>query len=330
MAYTERDVIVVGAGPAGSSCAAELRRLGYSVLILDKSSFPRDKLCAGWVPPSLFRLLGVDPADYPHSLREYRRLHFRIKGFPISVPTRQYALRRYEFDYWLLQRCGVEWEEHRVRGIKADAQGYVIDEKYRAAYLIGAGGTACPIGRFLRTRLRAGERGRGNTLIVTMEEEFPYDVADENCYLRFFDNGLHGYCWYFPKENGYLTVGVGGSLSVLKSKGQSIRDHWRAFTERLTTRGLVDGYLFAPKGHGYYLRGGGSLCGDGDRIYLVGDSARLATTDMGEGIEPAVRSGYLAARAIAEGKSYSCASVKQRSLPDILRPGASLAGPLYR
>ncbi len=58
------DVLIVGGGPAGSSCARQLRRAGLDVLILDKSEFPRDKVCAGWITPQVVEELEIDTRDY--------------------------------------------------------------------------------------------------------------------------------------------------------------------------------------------------------------------------------------------------------------------------
>ncbi|MFO7848631.1 MAG: NAD(P)/FAD-dependent oxidoreductase [Spirochaetia bacterium] len=351
------DVLIVGGGPAGASCAQELIKAGYHVIVLDKSSFPRDKLCAGWVPPSLFTRIGVKPEEYPHGLRTYRMLHFRVKGFPLPVPTRQYALRRVEFDHWLLQRSGAEVYKHNVRRIERREKGtpeFVIDGSFAAPCLVGAGGTGCPVARYAEKANDAGENwfinenggvGRRkketDRLIVTMEEEFYYPERKEACYLRFFDNGLLGYSWYFPKADGYLTIGIGGKQSELRKRGETIRDHWHAFIRSLWKKGLVRDHDFAPSGHSYYLRGpklssGESIDTDrgkrkGDRgepvqeqrdgaegLYVAGDAAGLATVDMGEGIEPAVHSGLLAARAVIENKPYSTEPIKRRSLPEIV------------
>ncbi|MFW6343839.1 MAG: NAD(P)/FAD-dependent oxidoreductase [Sediminispirochaetaceae bacterium] len=315
----EADVLIVGGGPAGASCARELVKEGKRVIVLDKASFPRDKLCAGWVPPGLFSRIGVKPEEYPHGLRTYRVLHFRVKGFPLPVPTRQYAIRRVEFDHWLLERSGAEVHLHQVRRIeKSDSSPrFVVDGAFSAPYIVGAGGTGCPVARYAgHTR-----KGEGGGLIVTMEEEFYYPKRKEACYLRFFDHGLVGYSWYFPKEDGYLTVGIGGKQAELRRRGETIRDHWRAFARRLWQNGLVRNHDFAPSGHSYYLRGP-KLQRDLQRgfegLYLAGDAAGLATVDMGEGIEPAVHSGYLAARAVIEDAPYSVEPVKRRSLPEIV------------
>ena len=58
------DVLIVGGGPGGSSCAWGLRESGLDVVILDRARFPRDKVCAGWITPQVCQELAIDPADY--------------------------------------------------------------------------------------------------------------------------------------------------------------------------------------------------------------------------------------------------------------------------
>ena len=57
------DALIIGGGPAGSSCAWQLSRQGLDVLVMDKASFPRDKVCAGWITPAVLRTLQIDPGD---------------------------------------------------------------------------------------------------------------------------------------------------------------------------------------------------------------------------------------------------------------------------
>jgi len=372
------DVIIVGGGPAGSACARDLALAGWRVAILDKAEFPRDKLCAGWVPPSLFRRIGIAPSEYPGGLREYHWLNFRIKGLPIPLPTRQYAIRRYEFDHWLLQRSGAELYQHhvhkieRVDGSREDDCAnqtrtgrklaeeprrkqrkihpkacFLIDDRFTCRYLVGAGGTGCPIAAWQRKD--AGVKRSRESLIVTLEAEFPYPFENRSCYLRFFDHGLAGYSWYFPKADGYLTIGIGGKQAALSRRGETIREHWDKFVLRLNRTGLIkgrpwknrpetagaksggtksgeQGRLPTPAGHCYYLRSSDQATQEcraapEGHLFLIGDAAGFATIDMGEGIEPAVHSGRLTARAIIEGRPLRIEPVKRHSLPDILRPG---------
>ena len=56
------DVLVVGGGPAGSTCAWKLRQAGADVTVIDRATFPRDKVCAGWITPPVINALGLDTA----------------------------------------------------------------------------------------------------------------------------------------------------------------------------------------------------------------------------------------------------------------------------
>jgi len=310
----DSEVIIVGGGPAGSSCAWELIRHGIEVCLLDKTAFPRPKLCAGWVTPQVFEDLETDPGNYPHAISSFTRLNIHVYGLRLPVPTHQYSIRRYDFDHWLLERSTVTLREHRVREIRQEGGKYIIDEAFRCRYLVGAGGTNCPVYRtfFISLRPRADK-----SLIITMEEEFPYDIPDEKCRLWFFDKGLPGYSWYVPKKGGYINVGIGGKYLKLRQKGLNIKTYWGWLVRRLNDLSLVTGHTFAPRGSNYYIR---NDTGEAtyDNAFIIGDAAGLATIDMGEGIGPAVRSGILAARAISNKKPYSPASIRRFSLFEIL------------
>lgn len=311
----EAEVVIVGGGPAGSTCARELKRRGIDALVLDKSDFPRPKLCAGWITPKVFDRLEL--SGYPHSLIRFERLHFHFHGRRVPVRTLQYAIRRVELDGWLLERAGVPVVRHTVKRIERFGRSYLIDDAFRCTFLVGAGGTYCPVyRRFFRDRYPRARKG----LITTLEQEFEYDYPEGRCNLWFFDRGLPGYAWYVPKGHGCLNVGIGGALATLKSRKTSIRDHWNRFARRLETLGLVRDVLLSPRGHTYYL-GQKHRKARLDNIFLIGDSAGLATRDMGEGIGPAVESGLRAATAIARGEPYEVDSISSWSLPGILAAG---------
>ena len=105
------DVLIVGAGPAGSSCAWKLRDSGLNVVILDRQTFPRDKVCGGWITPPVVEELEIDLEEYSgghvlqniHGFRTSRMGSREVEtdyGRPIS-----YGIRRCEFDDFLLKRC---------------------------------------------------------------------------------------------------------------------------------------------------------------------------------------------------------------------------------
>ncbi len=322
------DVIIVGGGPAGSSCAWRLKRLGVDCLILDKETFPRPKLCAGWITPDVVEDLELDSASYPHRFMSFKRLlfHFRFAG--LRPRTLQHSIRRYEFDDWLLKRSGASVETHEVRTLRKEGEDYVIDEKYRCRYLVGAGGTRCPVYRKL---FREASPRAKKKQVVTLEQEFPYDYQDDRCHLWFFDQGLPGYSWYVPKADGYINIGIGGFVTRLKQQDEDIKTHWDRLTQKLERKKLVQGHDYAQKGYSYYVRGKSEVCRI-DNAFISGDAAGLATKDMAEGIGPAVRSGLLVAEAIAHGTPYDFATISRKSfetrqllisalLPRPYRPG---------
>ena len=303
------DVIVVGGGPAGASAARRLRAEGADVLVLDKEVFPRLKLCAGWITPQVVKDVDLDPASYPQRFLTFRKLHFHFKGVRLPVPCVQHSIRRFEFDQWLLLQSGAPVVTHTVKEIRRDGGDYVLDGQFRSKYLVGAGGTSCPVERGLfrsaLPRVRALQA-------MTLELEFPYEWRDPNCHLWFFENGLPGYSWYVPKARGWLNVGVGGMAQRLKQRGEDIWLHWQRFAERLAPRFGIR-LPERPTGYSYYLRGPVEPARI-DNALLTGDAAGLATRDLCEGIGPAIRSGRRAADAILKGVEYTLADVTGASL----------------
>jgi flavin-dependent dehydrogenase len=313
---TESEIIIVGGGPAGSACAWRLKQSGRNVLILDKQEFPRLKLCAGWITPKVLKNLNLNPKKYPHSLLTFRKLIFYFNGKKLPIPTRQYSIRRHEFDLWLLKRSEANFCHHRVSRIKESEGFYVIDDLYRSKYLVGAGGTHCPVYHAIFKEISPRPQ---SLLITTMEEEFVYNYQEKNCYLWFFDNELPGYSWYVPKGNGYLNVGIGGNFQGLRERKETIKDHWNLFIEKLKKKGFIQNHRFQPRGYHYYLREKNKDCRFGN-AFIVGDAAGLATKDMGEGIGPAIQSGLLAADAIINGTLYDPNSIDRYSFKNILFP----------
>jgi menaquinone-9 beta-reductase len=304
------DAVVVGGGPAGSTAAWKLRQGGADVLVLDKERFPRLKLCAGWITPEVVRDLEMDVSAYPHRFMTFERMHGHLKGLHLRLKCVQHSIRRFEFDAWLLERSGAPTLEHTVRDVRVEpGGGYVIDEQFRCRYLIGAGGTRCPVYRAL---FREANPRASELQTVTLEHEFAYDWRDPDCHLWFFDKGLPGYSWYVPKADGWLNVGVGGMARRLKDSGDDIKRHWAHFTHTLG-RKLVPSAEYDPAGYSYYLRGNVSVGRVGD-AFITGDAAGLATRDLCEGIGPAVRSGLRAAQAILSGAAYQLEDVTGASL----------------
>jgi flavin-dependent dehydrogenase len=310
------DVIIVGGGPAGSACARSLIQRGVDCLVIDQAPFPRFKPCAGWITPEVVKNIALDPVEYvdaggdhPRSFTTFTTSQIWIAGLHLKLPSNQHAIRRFEFDDWLLRRSGAPVYEHTVKNIARNGDEYVVDGEFSAKYLVGAGGTHCPVYRaFFQTD---DPRSHG-ALIVAQEEEFLYEHSSTECWLWFRDDHLPGYAWFVPKANGIVNVGIGAKMERLKARGENLKSHWNRFTAKLEDLGLVRGHNYKPSGHSYYLRH--PLPEPyRDHVYLVGDSASLATMDMGEGIGPAILSGECAAEAIAKGTDYRLNGISRYS-----------------
>jgi menaquinone-9 beta-reductase len=302
------DVIIVGGGPAGSACARRLTGNRIECVVLDRCEFPRAKPCAGWITPAVVKELELDPSEYPHSFTTSRALTVCFRQFEVTLSNHQHAIRRVEFDHWLLKRSGAQVYRHTVKSIVQSGSGYVVDGEFASQYLVGAGGTYCPVYRTVFSADVPRDRG---ALIVGLEAEFGDAHAHDDCRLWFWKN-LPGYAWYVPKRGGYVNVGVGVWAEALTSGGGNLRTHWEELVARLERAGLVRQRTCRPRGHSYFLRQELRSFRKGN-AFVTGDAAGLATLDMGEGIGPAIRSGGLAANAIASGGEYSVRSIPRYS-----------------
>jgi hypothetical protein len=245
---------VVGGGPAGSTCARDLVSAGYEVTVLDRAVFPRTKLCAGWVTPDALADLELDPSDYPHRFLTFEKLRLHWNWLGISHASRQHSIRRFEFDDFLLRRSGARVVRHRVRSIEKDGDDFVIDKEFRCRYLVGAGGTACPVYREFFNDINPRARVLQT---ATLEQEYPFDWRDGSCHLWFFKDGLPGYAWYVPKQDGYVNIGLGGMSVQLKAGNHPIQSYWEEFISYLRKRKLIDDTALDPKGHSDFLVQGG-------------------------------------------------------------------------
>jgi menaquinone-9 beta-reductase len=302
------DVLIVGGGPAGASCAWALRQAGKRVAILDQANFPRAKVCAGWITPAVLQALDIDPLDYgrDHVLQPINR--FRIGLLPgphrhatkldINYPeTVSYGILRREFDDMLLQRSGATlFTGETLFALRRDGDGWLLNEHIRAPMLVGAGGHTCPVARKL------GAHPVGEETVVAKEIEFllPED-AGATCKVKgsrpelYFCHDLAGYGWCIRKGH-YLNLGLG------RNDRWDVNKHVEEFLAFLVRE---RGVPLPPKhlnGHAYLLYGHSKREVVAFGTLLVGDAAGLAYPHSGEGIRPAVESGLLAAQTIIEAQ----------------------------
>ena len=325
------DILIVGGGPAGSTIAYSLKNSGLKIGILDKQSFPRQKICAGWVTPEVMRVLNLDLEDYAKT-----NILQKISGFKISQLGQKqleshypgepvsYGIRRIEFDDYLLQRCGAELIlEQAFKKMKKNNDGWLVNDLYQAKLVIGAGGHYCPVARAI------GSKGISELAVVAQEVEFEMNAEQkQNCTIReevpelFFIPDLMGYGWVFRKGD-YLNIGLG------REDKSKLSSHVKYFCEYLAAQGKIPTDVTAKyNGHAYLLYNHAVREMVADNVLLIGDSAGLAFPQSGEGIRPAVESAMLAADVIRDcADEYS--KEKLQAYNDLMekRFGKRLPGP---
>ena len=294
------DLLIVGGGPAGSACAWRAARGGLDTLILDKSHFPRHKVCGGWITPAVLEELQVDPRDYGAARTLQPITGFRTScidsreaeiryGKPVS-----YGIRRCEFDDYLLRRSGARLKLGTgLASLERSGGAWLVNGEIRARMIVGAGGHFCPVARFL------GADARREIAVVAQESEFEMGAAERAaCAIRgeipelYFCRDMRGYGWCFRKGN-YLNIGLG------RLDAHKLPKHVAGFVEFLKKRKKIGFDLPSPmQGHAYLLlRDIRSKIVD-DGVLLAGDAAGVAYSQSGEGIRPAIETGLMAADAV--------------------------------
>lgn len=285
--YSDCDVLIVGAGPAGSSAAYDLASGGISTLLVDRQLLPRTKPCGGAVTIKALKAMrfSIDPIVRNRA----SGLLLGIDGGTCSTfsGSRDIAAMtlRTELDHYLLERAiahGAQFRKiNRIMAIEEKEDHVLLTttgSRIRSKFLIGADGANSTVRRMVFG-------GHSIQLAFAIEGRVP---ASQRSDLMEFHFGAapQGYGWVFPKDD-HLNVGI-YSVSQKLNRGLLARFITRRF--RSNELEEVLGYPIGIGGWSY------SLCKD--RVLLAGDAAGLAEPLLGEGIYYAIRSGQVAAGAI--------------------------------
>ncbi|RBJ01528.1 FAD-dependent oxidoreductase [Micromonospora provocatoris] len=340
----DADVIVVGAGPGGSATAYHLARHGVRVLLLEKTEFPREKVCGDGLTPRAVRQLirmGVDTSP------EAGWLHnkgLRVIGGGIrleldwpdlaSFPNYGLVRTRLDFDGLLAQRAvaaGAKLQtsvnvlgpvlgaDDRVIGVQAEVGPDKEPATFHAPLVVAADGVS---GRF---PLALGLAKREDRPIgVAVRRYYRSPAKHDDDYLESWlelrakgsDALLPGYGWIFGLGDGRVNVGLGvlnSSSAFGKTNYRKLLTDWLANTPEdwgMTDESNAEGPILGaalPMGFNrvpHYTRG----------VLLVGDSGGMVNPFNGEGIAYAMESGEMAAEVVVQALARPAGAERERAL----------------
>jgi len=356
--HDDADVIVVGAGPAGSSAAYHCASAGLDVLLLDKASFPRDKICGDGLTPRAVKELVAMGVPLRESDGWIRNKGLRVVGgghrlelpWPelSSYPSYGLARTRMSLDHALVEHAraaGAKLLERtnvtgpvlddrtgRVVGVTArpvDSDGRRSGDEitYRAPVVIAADGVSARLATGLGLAKR-DDRPMGvavRTYFRTPRDQDPWMES----HLELWDgapgrsNLMPGYGWIFSLGDGTANVGLGSVSSTAAATKVDYKDLFAKWMANAPAE-----WEFTPENQVGPLRGAALPMGFNRTplytrgLMLVGDSAGMVSPFNGEGIAYAMQAGRVAADAIVQSRARSTDAARERALatyPRIMR-----------
>lgn len=289
------DVVVVGAGPSGSSFAYNLKKLRpeSKILLLDKSEFPRYKPCGGGVSPEVSNYFDFDLTEAIDFICDDVVMEANNQEYCASGQYPLWMVRREKFDKFLLEKSraiGVEiitnCEVKEVTNDEYETITHTSCGNFTSTIVILAHGSLGKIAANLGVNLK-------NKVFAALEYEHYTDKLDGKLYIN-LDKVPSGYAWNFPKSDG-ISIGAGGSFKQSGNKG-NLPNTVKNYTKELGVN-EIDKKCW----HGHPIEAySGKKNLVYNRVLLVGEIAGCVDPLTAEGIRPAIKSGYLASNVVAE------------------------------
>ncbi len=354
------DVVVVGAGPAGSSCGYWLAQAGWDVCVVEKKVFPREKTCGDGLTPRAVRQLADMGLEDAVAGSSHRYTGLRAYGFGHSMemqwpehphfPSHGYTITRHDLDGLVAGRAveagatllqGTEVtapivvESASGPGSLATLSGVLVKEKgsregrpVRARYVVVADGSNSRVGRMLGTTRRR-ELPMGMALRGYYRSE-RHDDAFIESHLDIRDaegNVVPGYGWIFPMGDGRVNVGVGLLSTDARWKGVNTSHLMDAFVGYAPASwGLSPETSCGPPTGGKLPMGLSVGPRAGGNVLIAGDAGGVINPFNGEGIAYAYETGRLAAAALGHAMTGEGAA----ALEDYERELNAAYGPYYK
>jgi len=310
---TQYEVIIVGAGPAGSTAAKFLSEKGLKVLLVDKSKFPRDKSCGGGLPYRVLnRFSYVKDKDlidsYSYGGISYSPSLKYKATFKKNTPFVAMVLRE-KFDMGLVELAidsGAEFIDGRaVKDVKISKEKakIILDDKTEvdSEIVVGADGIWSVVAK--KTGLSPPKKYLGACILNE------YDVGEDTinnyfgeekmCHIHLTFQGILGYGWVFPKKH-HINIGIGKfspDTRISKTK-MDLLTIYRNYIKVLKRTKIIPKNLEIGRCKGSALHFGPLEKTYADRVLLCGDAGGFLNPLTGEGIYYAMSSGEIAAGVI--------------------------------
>ncbi|MEI4232504.1 geranylgeranyl reductase family protein [Roseovarius sp. D22-M7] len=309
------DVIVIGAGPAGGAAAYWAAQAGLRVALIDRKTFPRDKLCGGLITGRARRHYAeIFGHEMPFEAGDRKtEVDFRFRGRPVGLIRDAPALcatMRWDLDAMICAQAiaagAADFTGRGVAALAPEAQRLTLEDGRSLTFgvLIGADGANSQVARHLfgesfeRARIGFGLEIEAGGRHLCPDAPIRIDLAAVNW----------GYGWVFPKRRT-TTVGVGGVLARNPQIKRAMADYC-AMLGIDPAEARVKGQ-FLPFGAFRKVPGKGA-------VLLAGDAAGLVDPITGEGIGYAMKSGQLAAQAahdaLSRGQPHRALGLYRRAL----------------
>ena len=311
------DVIIVGAGPGGSSAATFLAQRGISTILLDRAHFPRDKVCGDGLTPKALHWLDVlgcadEVLDHNRSFLTEGDIvvngeHVLTGVFPQDTPYPGFSimLDRQTLDHILVRNAVANGADFRpgcrVEKIHQNDDGVIVEAsldgtslQIEGRLLIGADGANSVVSRAI------GNRPKNGTIAVSMRGYYErVRVKGSRIQLYFDEEFFPGYGWLFADEDGTANIGVAFTVDGNFRLRTKLKEAYRRFVDtRLDDQLDTARPLGKPKG-GWAAYHQPSRT-TADRVLLVGDAANRGDPVNGGGIHMAMESASFASQVVAD------------------------------
>ena len=314
------DAIIVGGGPAGSAAALYAKHYGLKTIVLDKSNFPRDKICGDALSGKCIRIMreldllkeienldGADINRITFGSPSYKQFDLDLK----KSNKKGYVIPRLIFDNYLFQKVktvsdtkenftvrNILYEHGKINGIVGKNKNGK-DEKIKAPVVIGADGTNSIVAR----KLGLYEMDIEHTSIAIRCYYSGVKGLSDQIELHYIKEVNPGYFWLFPIGGGKANIGIGLSKNYAKRDNRTLQQILNQVTNSGPFKSRFENAIQLEKPKGWNLP-----CGSihrrnhGDGFMLIGDSAGIIDPFTGEGIGNAMVSGKYAMKVLSESK----------------------------